>query len=208
MNVSTPFHPRLLLCMLVVAALLAPTTHASAPPASTVTVDSTKPGCKRNPRRVALERQRTRSSADTAARGRGKKCRDIIRAYRGTTSQGKRIELKTRTSEFGTKLFSGKVALDFEAERMCTDYYGQVSTITQEYTPFFQKLKAPERTFNVFDPQYKNANQNLTMTGKVSTRMASGKATMAAEDNGQDKCAAASFTFSIPRVKNPGNQFP
>jgi len=157
---------------------------------------------------VALERERTRSSADTAARGRGKKCRDIIRAYRGTTSQGKRIELKTRTSEFGTKLFSGKVALDFEAERMCTDYYGQVSTITQEYTPFFQKLKAPERTFNVFDPQYKNANQNLTMTGKVSTRMASGKATMAAEDNGQDKCAAASFTFSIPRVKNPGNQFP
>jgi len=56
MNVSTPFHPRLLLCLLVVAALLAPTTHASAPPASTVTVDSTKPGCKRNPRRVALER--------------------------------------------------------------------------------------------------------------------------------------------------------
>lgn len=203
MNVSTPFHPPLLLCMLVVAALLAPTTHASAPPASTVTADSTKPGCKRNPRRVALERERTRSLADTAARGRGKKCRDIIRAYRGTTSQGKRIELKTRTSEFGTKLFSGKVSLDFEAERMCT-----LGTITQEYSPFFQKLKAPERTFNVFDPQYKNANQNLTMTGKVGTRMASGNATMAAEDNDSGQCAAASFTFSIPRVKNPGNLFP
>ncbi len=184
--------------MLVVAALLAPTTHASAPPASTVTVDSTKPGCKRNPRRVALERERTRSSADTAARGRGKKCRDIIRAYRGTTSQGKRIELKTRTSEFGTKLFSGKVSLDFEAERICT-----LGTITQEYSPFFQKLKAPERTFKVFDPQYKN----LAMTGKVSTRMASGKATMAAEDDGGDECAAASFTFSIPRVKNVGAGF-
>ena len=205
MNVSTPFHPRLLLGMLVVTALLAPTTLASAPPASTVTADSKKPGCKRNPRRVALERERTRSSADTAARGRGKKCRDVIRAYRGTTSQGKRIELKTRTSEFGTKLFSGKVSLDFEAERMCTDYDGTVGTLTQEYAPFFQKLKAPERTFKVFDPQYRN----LAMTGKVSTRMASGKATMAAGDDGDGKeCAAASFTFSIPRVKNPGNLFP
>jgi len=208
MNVSTPFHPRLLLCLLVVAALLAPTTHASAPPASTVTVDSTKPGCKRNPRRVALERQRTRSSADTAARGRGKKCRNIYRTYRGTTSQGKRIEIKTRTSEFGTKLFSGKVALEFEAERMCTYSGGPVTAITQEYSPFYQTLKAPERTFKVFDPAYQNVNQNLTMTGKVSTRMASGKATMAAEGDVRDNCAAASFTFSIPRVKNPGNQFP
>lgn len=185
---------------MLVFALIAPAADAASP-ASTAEADRKKPSCKRNAKREALNRGRPRGAAGVAAsRARAKKCKDLVKTYRGTTSQGERIEIKTRTTELGTKLISGKLRLTFDVKHMCTYGNGGPPTpISDRFETISYGLKG--RTFKFttpsFDAEYV---YRASVTGKIGATTASGQASVTGDVAGQ--CAATSFSFNVPRVRD------
>jgi hypothetical protein len=191
---------------MLVFALIAPVADAGASPKSTVTAAKKKPSCKRNARRRALNRGPARASAGIARRAR--KCKSGYRTYRGKTSQGERIELKTRTTEYGTKLVSGKIRLSFFARHVCSSSNGQYSSSEEYNDQNYPRLSGTARlaTFKTkipaFDAEYRYL---ASVAGKVTVAHASGQvSTEAGGIGGDTQCAAASFTFDIPRIRGGG----
>jgi hypothetical protein len=182
---------------------------AEAFPVSTVTAGKKKPSCKRNAKREALRGGPRGSTAITGGESAAKKCKSGYRTYRGTTSQGERIELKTRTTEYGRKLVSGKVKLFFYGKHVCTSLNGPPFSSSEEYNTLgYPRLtgtaltSAFKTTIPAFDAEYRYL---ASVTGKVGVAAASGQvSTEAGGIPGESGCAAASFTFNIPKIRGGG----
>lgn len=194
----------LLLPTVAVAMLAFAPVADAASPSGTAETAGKKPSCKRNPKREALNRGR---GAEMSAKA--KKCRSGYRTYRGTTSQGERIQLQTRTTEYGTKLLSGKILLTFYARQTCMGSSGVPHQSSQQYTTQnYPALTgtATNAAFKTTIPSFDGEYRYLaSVTGKVGVSTASGQvSTEAGGTAGEGGCAATSFNFRIPRIRGGG----
>jgi hypothetical protein len=183
-------------------ALLAPIADAGASPAaSTVKASKKKSSCKKSKRKGTPKRGASLSSADTAARKRkAKKCKKakkvlLRRTYRGKTSQGEPIELKTNN------LRKKVDTLGFFVKHVCKTPFAGPQTISEEFNMLFStRLRGTAFAAEVpsFDAEFQYV---ASVTGKAGATAASGRASVTAGGFGDSACAAATFTFSIPKVR-------
>lgn len=184
---------------MVAFALLAPIADAGASPAAgTVKASKKKSSCKKSKRKGTPKRGASLSSADTAARKRkAKKCKKakkvlLRRTYRGKTSQGEPIELKTNN------LRKKVDTLGFFVKHVCKT---PPQTLSEEFNMLFPtRLRGTAFAAKVpsFDAEFQYV---ATVTGKAGATAASGQASVTAGGFGDKACAATTFTFSIPKVR-------
>jgi hypothetical protein len=171
---------------MVAFALLAPIADAGASrPESTV--KAAKKSCKK------AKRSDAQRSAETA-RKRKKKCVVLRRTYRGKTSQGEPITLKTNNLK--KKVYE----LGTYVQRVCHNYGSSITVSDQFEMLFAVRLRGTAFTAPLpsFDAEYLAKG---TVTGHAGASTASGQANIPAAGEGENTCDAVTFSFSIPKVR-------
>jgi hypothetical protein len=188
-----PFAPVAVVGM-VAFALLVPIADAAASSPSSAVKASKAASCKKAKRKGA-GRSATRTSADTA-RTNKRKCKKVVlrRTYRGKTSQGEPIVIKTNN------LRKNVYELGTYVKHACNTYNGKM-TFSEQFEMLFPVAlhgTAFSAPLPSFDAQFLYKG---TVTGHAGASTAKGQGNIPAGGEGDETCEAATFSFSIPKVR-------